>query len=60
MTKAVKRNIRKYLAGISLGVLGGLVVSYFAGNLNSQCSLLCDPKITMAYFGLVGLVVSLK
>lgn len=50
----------RYLIGIIVGAVIGLVISRISAATGSQCFLLCQPKIAMAYFGVVGLVISMK
>jgi len=60
MKKETKKSLKRYLAGLVLGMGAGFIISNLAGNMGSQCTLLCDPKIAMGYFALVGFVISLK
>ena len=56
----LKRGLPRYLIGIIVGAVIGLVISRISAATGSQCFLLCQPKIAMAYFGVVGLVISMK
>lgn len=58
--KKKRKTIRRYIIGTLLGVAVGFLVNQLSANIGSQCMLLCQSKIAMAYFGLVGLVISLK
>jgi len=58
--KRNRKRIRRYIFGTLIGVGVGFAVNQATGNMSSQCMLLCDPRVAMAYFGLVGLVLSLK
>jgi hypothetical protein len=55
-----RRYFRRYLAGIILGAGFGFVANQVSANIGTQCTILCQPVITMAYFGLIGFVLSLK
>jgi hypothetical protein len=56
----LKNGLPRYIIGIALGALIGLVISRISAAAGSQCFLLCQPRIAMAYFSVVGLVISLK
>ncbi|MCD6161067.1 MAG: hypothetical protein J7K40_01465 [candidate division Zixibacteria bacterium] len=60
MIKKNKNKIKRYILGTLIGVLIGLIMSKLSGSFNSQCMLLCQPKVAMTYFGLVGFMISLK
>jgi uncharacterized membrane protein YccC len=57
--KKKRNNIRRYILGTLLGAAFGFLANQLSTNFGSQCMLLCQPKIAMAYFGLVGFVLSL-
>lgn len=56
----IKRNIPRALVGIALGAIAGLVFSQVSQALGSQCTIMCNPPIAMAYMAFVGLVVAVK
>lgn len=56
----LKRGLPRYLIGIIIGAAIGLIASRISASTGSQCFLLCQPKIAIAYFSVVGLVISLK
>lgn len=56
----IKRNIPRALIGIAIGAIAGLVLSQVSQAFGSQCTILCNPPIAMAYLGFVGLVMAIK
>jgi len=56
----LKKGFARYLIGIVAGAVVGLVISQISAATGSQCFLLCQPKVAIAYFSVVGLVISLK
>ncbi len=58
--KKTKKNIKRYILGTLLGVAVGFLVNQVSTGMSSPCMLLCEPEITMSYFGLAGFVLSLK
>jgi len=57
-----KRKIRllKLALGTFLGAGVGLLLNQIGSQSGSQCMILCQTPIAMAYFGLVGLLLSIK
>lgn len=58
-----KQNRKRLLVlagGMIAGASFGLILSKIAASSSSQCMILCNSPIAMAYFALVGLLVSLK
>ncbi len=58
--KKRNRKIFRIAGGLTAGASVGLLLSTVAGNYSSQCMILCNSPIAMAYFALVGLLLSLR
>ncbi len=55
-----KKRLFRIAGSLTLGASFGLLLSTIAGNYSSQCMILCNSPIAMAYFALVGLLLSLR
>lgn len=56
----IKRNIPRAILGSVLGAAVGFGLSFVSQTMGSQCTIMCNPPIAMAYMGLVGLIVAIK
>ena len=56
----IKRNIPRALIGIAIGAIAGLALSQVSQAFGSQCTIMCNTPVAMAYMGFVGLVVAVK
>ncbi len=55
-----KRNIPRAIIGIVIGAAAGFAMSYMSQSMGSQCTIMCNWPIAMAYMGFVGLIVAVK
>lgn len=56
----IKNNIPRAIIGLLVGAAVGFGLSFASQSMGSQCSIMCNPPIAMAYVGFVGLVVAIK
>jgi F0F1-type ATP synthase assembly protein I len=60
MTKKRVKRLAKVIGGTLVGAAIGLIINRLASGNGSQCMIICQTPIAIAYFGLVGLLLSMK
>jgi len=60
MKKKRAKRLLKIVGGTLVGACIGLILNRISSSSGSQCMILCQTPIAMAYFGLVGLLLSIK
>jgi hypothetical protein len=60
MTKKRAKKLAKIIGGTLAGACIGLIINRLASGNGSQCMIVCQTPVAMAYFGLVGLLLSMK